>query len=103
MDGNLVRICSVRELPPKGELREVTVGQQTLCVANLDGKICAVENECPHHGGPLGEGTIERGKVVCPWHAYAFDLVTGQCEDNPGTPVKVFEIVVSGDDVLAKL
>jgi nitrite reductase (NADH) small subunit len=103
MDGAFVKICSVSDLPGIGELREITAGKQVLCVANIAGKICAIDNECPHHGGPLGEGMIENGKVVCPWHAYSFDPVTGACVDSPKTPVRVFEIAVSGEDVLAKL
>jgi nitrite reductase (NADH) small subunit len=103
MEATLIRICAVAELPGKGELREITAGKQTLCIANIEGKICALDNECPHHGGPLGQGMIENGKVICPWHAYSFDPVTGACEESPKTPVRVFEVAISGDDVMAKL
>jgi len=103
MDENSVRICSVSELPEEGGLREISVGKLTLCVGRVEGRICAVDNECPHHGGPLAEGIIENGKVVCPWHAYAFDLITGSCEGSPNMPARVFEVVIVGDDVLAKL
>ena len=54
----------------EGGVREVQAGKLTLCVAKLNGKIFALDNECPHDGGPLGEGELEDGKVVCPWHGY---------------------------------
>src|SRR5271156_3910996 len=99
IENNLVRICSVRELPAEGRLGEFPAGDVMLCVARLNGKITALDNECPHHGAPLGEGAIENGKVVCPWHAYAFDLTTGLCAEAPER-ARVFEITISGQDVL---
>jgi len=49
----------------------------TLCIANINGVIRALDNECPHRGGPLAEGLIEDGKLICPWHAWSFDPATG--------------------------
>ncbi len=101
-EGKLVRICGVGELPPEGAVSEMQAGSITLCVARWQGKIAALDNECPHHGGPLGEGMLEDGKIVCPWHAYAFDLTTGICTD-PDEQVRVYEVSTVGDDVLVKL
>jgi nitrite reductase (NADH) small subunit len=84
-------------------VREITVGQQTLCVARLNGAILALDNECPHHGGPLGEGVVEEGKVVCPWHAYAFDLHSGACDHVAQLRARVYEITIQGNDVLVAL
>jgi nitrite reductase/ring-hydroxylating ferredoxin subunit len=39
---------------------------------------------CPHLGGPLTEGRISTRGIVCPWHAYAFDALTGRCLTVPG-------------------
>jgi nitrite reductase (NADH) small subunit len=103
MEENSVRICSVSELPGEGELREISVGQRILCMGRVEGRICAVDNECPHHGGPLGQGVLENGKVVCPWHAYAFDMTTGDCEGNRNLQARVFEVAVVGEDVMATL
>jgi nitrite reductase (NADH) small subunit len=102
----LVRICSKAELPASGELREVVAGGasgKVLCIANVAGEYAAIDNECPHRGGPLAEGTIEDGKVMCPWHAWAFDLKTGACDASPGEKVAVYELEVSGEDVLVRL
>ena len=43
-----------------------------------DGRVLAIENKCPHRQGPLSEGIVGDGKVVCPLHGHKFDLTTGQ-------------------------
>ncbi len=101
MNENLVRICGVGELPLEGEVGEFQAGSLTLCVARMNGQVFALDNECPHHGGPLGQGRLEGGKVFCPWHAYAFDVKTGTCSGE--IRVRTFEVTVAGEDVLVKV
>jgi nitrite reductase (NADH) small subunit len=48
-------------------------------VFSLDGELVVTDGACPHKGGPLAEGLLRDGAVVCPWHWYTFDLATGQC------------------------
>ena len=50
----------------------VTAGVKALCLAKYEGKYYALDNHCPHQGGPLGEGLIENGYVRCPWHGYEY-------------------------------
>lgn len=99
----LVRICSRAELPPEGEAREISVRDRTLCVATVNGQATAIDNVCPHRGGPLGQGIIEEGQVICPWHAWAFDLKTGICSHNGHAKVEVFKILLDGEDVVVEL
>jgi nitrite reductase/ring-hydroxylating ferredoxin subunit len=96
------RIASVSELPPDGGLREFRLGSGTVCVANTNGVFVALGNVCPHKGGPLAEGTIENGNVVCPWHGWEFSLANGQCINHPDASVQVFELAIQGDDVFLK-
>ncbi len=98
-----VRLCEAAELPEEGAAKEFAAGDRVLCVARVNGQISAMDNECPHHGGPLAEGTIEEGKMVCPWHAWAFDLHTGESTHSPQSRVEVYEIKVNGDTVYAKV
>lgn len=76
------------DLPP-GTGRVVLVGTREVAVFCVDGDYYALLNECPHVGGPLGEGRLDGSTVVCPWHAWAFDVRTGQCDgrDRPATRV----------------
>jgi nitrite reductase (NADH) small subunit len=98
----LLRICGKADLPPSGEAREISVGERLVCVANDGGSISVMNNVCPHRGGPLGQGIVEGGKIVCPWHAWAFDLKTGVVHPM-ASKVPVYEVKVDGEDVLAKL
>ncbi|HTZ89065.1 MAG TPA: Rieske (2Fe-2S) protein [Alloacidobacterium sp.] len=98
-----VRICSQADLPRSGEAREIVVGEKMLCIANGNGSITVMDNVCPHRGGPLGQGMLEGGKLICPWHAWAFDLKTGEAVHDPQAKVPLYEIKVEGEDVLAKL
>ncbi|ABF42348.1 Rieske (2Fe-2S) oxidoreductase [Candidatus Koribacter versatilis Ellin345] len=97
------KIAIVSELPPLGEGREFVVEQRTICIANENGKYVAMNNVCAHRGGPLGQGVVDEGKMVCPWHGWQFDLVTGKSEQSATLGVDVYELKIEGDDVLVKI
>jgi len=99
----LVRICSQSELPAAGEVAEFTVNGHPYCVANLDGTAAVLDGVCPHEEGPLGEGIIEDGRVVCPWHGYSFDVRTGMSAQDPDLKTKVYESAVEDGELRAKL
>ncbi len=98
-----VRVCGVDEAPEPGGLREVETGSQTICLANIEGELRALDNVCPHRQGPLGQGWIEGQTVVCPWHAWAFDCRTGIAEPPEQAQVKVFPVRTEDGTVLADL
>jgi nitrite reductase (NADH) small subunit len=98
----LFRMCTKGQLPRLGEAKEFSAGGRTLCIANVNGVIRALDNECPHRGGPLAEGMIEDGKVVCPWHAWAWDPATGTTSDSEER-VAVYPVSVEGEEVFVKV
>jgi nitrite reductase (NADH) small subunit len=100
---DFIRICAQSELPAPGTVREFTANGRALCVANLDGAISVLNGTCPHEEGPLGEGTIENGCVVCPWHGYAFNLRTGEATDDPSLKAGIFEAKVEDGELRVKL
>ena len=68
---------------PEGRVKTVSARNIYLCLSHFDGQWAAMDNHCPHQGGPLGEGTIERGVddacwIRCPWHGWDFDPLTGK-------------------------
>ena len=68
---------------PEGRVMTVTAGRKTLALVHFDGQYAAMDNRCPHQGGPLGEGSIEKGVgdqcwLRCPWHGWDFDPLTGK-------------------------
>ncbi len=97
------KVCSVSELPGPGEAKEFEVNGRTVCMANVNGRICAMDNVCVHRGGPLGQGSVERGRIVCPWHGWEFDPVTGAAVHNAQHRVAVYDIRIDGDNVLASV
>lgn len=81
-----VAVAEIASLPP-GKGRTVEVRGKRFALWNVDGKYCAIDDDCPHRGGPLGAGLLEGGKVYCPLHGWAFDVQTGACLSNPSRPV----------------
>ncbi|MGZ5405911.1 MAG: thiamine pyrophosphate-binding protein, partial [Nocardioides sp.] len=65
------------DVPEEGRVRSITVGGRSIALTRCGGRLGALENHCPHQGGPLGEGSIEQGLLRCPWHGYDYDPVTG--------------------------
>lgn len=75
------RVVDADELPA-GRVMTVTAGVHSMALTNIDGVFTAMDNRCPHQGGPLGEGSIEIGAdgqcwLRCPWHGWDFDPQTG--------------------------
>lgn len=63
----------------------------------VNGKIFALENECPHRGGPLGEGDLQGHTVACPWHGWRFDIRDGKCKNMPDEDAKSVVITIDQD------
>jgi nitrite reductase (NADH) small subunit len=100
---SFVKIAVPSELPPNNEAKEFPCGDKTVCVANVNGEISAIDNVCLHRGGPLGQGVIEKGKVVCPWHGWAWDPKTGQAVQNPNARLAVYPLKIENGDVLVEI
>jgi thiamine pyrophosphate-dependent acetolactate synthase large subunit-like protein/nitrite reductase/ring-hydroxylating ferredoxin subunit len=66
------------ELPDEGRVQTVVVDGRPLAVTRCAGRLGALDNHCPHQGGPLGEGSIENGWLRCPWHGYDYNPTTGR-------------------------
>jgi nitrite reductase (NADH) small subunit len=97
---SLQKFCSRFDLPAPNEAKEFQCGSKEICIANVNGEFSAMENVCLHQGGPLGQGIIENGKVVCPWHAWAWDPKTGEAAHNKNAKVAVYPLRIQNGDVL---
>ncbi len=94
------KITTQSELPAGNQAREFPCGSKVVCVANVMGAIIAMENICLHRGGPLGQGTVEDGKLVCPWHGWRWDPQTGAAVHNPNARLTVYPIKIESGDVM---
>lgn len=98
-----VRLCGVNEIPETGSVMEAEAEGVAICLANVDGRLAALDNWCPHRRGPLGAGWIEGEAVVCPWHSWAFNTVTGVAEPPERARVDVMPVRIEKDDLLVNL
>lgn len=95
MDKKLVwhKVLENKNELAEGRIMTVTAGQKQIALSHFEGKICALDNSCPHQGGPLGEGSIENGILRCPWHGWDYHPCTGKAPgfDDGVEPYEVKE------------
>ena len=86
---------------PQGAIAEFEVGGKTVAVANIGGKFFAINGVCLHEGGPLGEGAMNGSAVICPWHAWEYDVTNGKIIGSPdGTEgIACYPVEVRGEDI----
>ena len=87
---------------PEGRVMTVTAGHKDVCLSHHNGKYTALDNKCPHQGGPLGEGSIENGQLRCPWHGWDFCPHGGSSGDYDDG-LETFELKIEGDAVFVGL
>ncbi len=97
-----VKVAKLSALPA-GSATEVRVGERYIALCNVEGRVTAIDGVCLHRGGPLGQGPIQHGKVVCPWHCWEFDCATGEYDYDPALRQEVFAVRIEGDDVLVEV
>lgn len=97
-----ITVARVADIPP-GTGRTVEVKGVWIALFNVDGTFYAIDNACPHAGGPLGEGTLTGRVVTCPWHGWKFSVVSGQREDNPDFEVACCLVRIEGESVQISL
>jgi 3-phenylpropionate/trans-cinnamate dioxygenase ferredoxin subunit len=103
-------VCPADELPP-GSKRIVDVEGREIGVLNVDGRLFAIRNVCPHQGAPLCEGAVAgtmlpsapheyvygmKDRVIrCPWHKFEFDLESGRSLHDPERMrVKIYPVTI---------
>ena len=89
---------------PAGEGRKVELSEKVaLAVFHVGGQISVLSNECPHAGGPLGEGKVEGSAVTCPLHNWKFDITTGKCLSVSGSHAPTYEVAMIKGEVFVKI
>ena len=93
------KVLDHKDRLPEGRVQTVTAGHQGVCLTHFEGKYAALDNRCPHQGGPLGEGSIENGMLRCPWHGWDFHPCTGLPPGGFDDGVDTFEVKEEEDAI----
>lgn len=100
MTGAFTRVAALGELPP-GRMKRVEVGGRDVALINVGGQIFALDNRCPHQGGPLALGQLDDEVITCPWHGWRWNARTGRAVWPPvDWRVPRYQVQVDGDDIL---
>lgn len=95
MEKNIIwyKVLDDKEELQEGRVMTVTAAHKGFCLTHFEGQFSALDNRCPHQGGPLGEGSIENGLLRCPWHGWDYHPCTGLApgfDDGVDTfPIKI--------------
>ena len=100
--GTRIKLAAVEDIP-HGTGRVIEAAGRTLALFNVEGAFYALDNACPHRGGPLGEGDLDGPLVVCPWHAWRWDVTTGANANNPAVKVACLPVSVEAGAVFVQL
>ncbi len=87
------------DVPADGRVRSVVVDGRTVALSRCGERLGALADHCPHQGGPLGEGSIEKGWLRCPWHGYDYDPLTGRPPAGFADGVASYEVDERTDGV----
>ena len=94
-------VCGTAELDAGPVARDC--GPVRVAVFRHGGQIYALNETCPHRGGPLHLGEVTDGIVRCPWHLWQFALATGVSPVNPRSRVATYPVRVENDRVLVRV
>ena len=97
-----IPIAKLSEIPA-GSAKIVELKNAEIALFRLGDAFFAISNVCPHQGGPLGEGKIEGDQVVCPWHAWRFNLKDGSSPLSPKLKLKTYPVKQDGDQLLISI
>ncbi len=99
----LVEIARTDEIVP-GKVKMAEVEGMKIALFNLEGSYWAIDDTCPHRGGPLSEGEVEREVVTCPWHGSEFNIRTGEVLIPPARAgVKSYKVQVEGSTIMIEV
>ena len=94
-----INLGSVEKVPKGQGFCFIVAGQEIAVFRQRDGKLFATQSRCPHKQGPLAEGIVGGGKVICPLHSHKFNLATGEGSE-PHECVKTYAVVELKGEIL---
>jgi len=103
MTGTWIEIGVLSDIPSQGA-RCVNVGEMTVAIfRNVDDRIFALEDKCPHKNGPLSQGIVHDGCVTCPLHNWVISLETGKAQGADEGETRKFSVKLEGERVFLSI
>ncbi|XXF75598.1 Rieske 2Fe-2S domain-containing protein [Myxococcaceae bacterium GXIMD 01537] len=97
-DESFIPVARLTDLDARGRA-VVVVGGRRVALVRVEGRMYALNDACPHRGGPLSEGDLDGFLLHCPLHAWPFDVRTGGCPANPRARVRIHDVRVVDDEI----
>ena len=94
-----VSVAKVSEIL-EGRHKIVSLSDMSIAIFKRNDRFFAVQNSCPHRGGPACEGESEGHIITCPWHGWQFSIANGLCLNAPGMKLQTFEVKVENGEIL---
>ena len=98
-NAEFIKVASLADVPLGGTKAVKLDDQRSVALFNVDGRIYATNNQCPHMGYPLTRGTVRSGVITCDWHGRSFDLEGGGCFMPGCDDLETFPVELRGGDV----
>lgn len=100
---DFIKVADVNEIE-EGEMMPIEVDGELVCLARVDGAVCAFSDNCTHISGPLSEGDLEGHILTCPWHGAQFDIRNGKVVRGPARQdIPTYPVKVEGESVFISL
>lgn len=95
-----IDIGAITAIPSRGARCVTTPSGKIAVFRTADNQVFAMDNRCPHKGGPLAEGIVHGGSVTCPLHNWVFDLSTGVAQGADDGRVRTYPVQVQDGRIL---
>ena len=86
-----------------GASKIVTLAGRSIALFRIKDQYFAIQNNCLHRGGPLGEGEVRNYEVTCPWHGWKYNLIDGSFSLIPTLKVKSYPVKVGPEGVFVEV
>jgi nitrite reductase (NADH) small subunit len=99
MGMNWISIGNVNDIPLRGARCVKTPRGKIAVFRTADNEVFAIDDRCPHKGGPLSQGIVHGAAVTCPLHNWVISLETGKALGADEGRVRTFPIETRGEEI----
>lgn len=94
-----IKIGSLNDIPRRGARCIASPRGRIAVFRTGDDQVFALDDRCPHRGGPLSQGMVHGASVTCPLHNWVVSLETGRAQGADCGQVRTIQIKVEGDEL----